>query len=173
MGLVGLMAVGAVVWIVVGVALRRLLVPWEAIAGAAAAAERVRHARHLHVRRGLGGRVGLHVREGGRVDAGVLPAVLAAREAAVAAVGAASGTRRRRGRQGEAVGATVGGRSALRPVGVLRPGLRGRRRSLARRRVRQRPDFGLRRRDGHAAVRRASLRLLLDPVAEQLVMHSL
>lgn len=150
MGLVGLM-VGGVVRVVIGVALRGLLVAREAVAGTAAATQRVGDGRHFHVGRRLRRRVGLDVREGGRVHARVLRTVLRG-EAAVAAVGARRGAGARRSRQREPVGATVRRAVPARAVPVLRPRRGGRRRRFARCRIRQRPYLWFRCRNRHAAI---------------------
>lgn len=179
--LVGLVVVGraGVVMIVVVVAVRRVLVPREAVAAATApAAQRVGHARHLHVGRRLRRRVRLHVGESGGVYARVLRAVLRAREPAVPAVRAARRAGRRSRWQREPVGAAVGRGRALRPAPAIRvlrvrPRLRGWRRRLARGRVRQRPYLRLRRRNRHAAVAGAPLRLFFYAVTEHLVVHAL
>lgn len=163
--------------VVVGIAVRRLLVPWEAVGCAAAtAAERVGHIRQLHVGRRLRRRVRLHVGESGGVQARMLRTVLHTREATVACIGTAGGAGGRRGRQSEPVGGGVRRDVALHAataVRVLRPRLRRRRGRLARRCVRQRPYLRLGRRDWYATVSRPSLCLLLYPVAQHLVVHPL
>lgn len=147
--------VGRMVWIVVGIAMRRVLLAREAVSTTRSAPQRVGHARHFHVRWRLRRCVRLQIGERAGMHARVVRTVLPTREPAAAITRIRAGVRGAGGcrrRQREPALSSAVRRRPLRTsastsgsVPVLRPRLCRWWGRLARCRVCQRPDLRLRR----------------------------